>query len=298
LAARKAKGFRPSLPVVLTLAEVRRENEQMVTLLFQVPEAREAAARGLDLGAFVPGRFFMLWIPRLDEKPYALSHVGPDGLSVSVHKRGPFSTRLGELEPGARVGFRGPLGRGFWDFERFAGSERVGLIGGGCGTAVLAPLAERLPRATLVQGANTAGRVLFRDRFAGQVIFTDDGSAGRKGFPTEWLDERLAAGALDMVYTCGPEAMTAAIASTCLRAGVACQVSLERYMKCGVGVCGQCECDGRLVCLDGPTFSAEELAQMPSFGRARRDKTGRRIDLAMVTPCPAEPRKPPAPQSL
>jgi dihydroorotate dehydrogenase electron transfer subunit len=275
---------------VLTLAQVRRENDEMVTLFFPVPEAADAAARGLDLSAFVPGRFFMVWIPRLDEKPYALSYLDAERLAITVQKRGPFSTRLFELKPGAKVGLRGPFGRGFWDIEKHAGSSRVALIGGGCGTAVLAPLARMLPGATLVEGARSARVVLRLEGIERQVLFTDDGSAGRQGFPTAWLEEQ--AGGVDMIYTCGPEAMIYAVVAACLRAGIACQASLERYMKCGVGVCGQCDCDGRLVCRDGPTFGAEELADMPSFGRARRDKTGRRIELTIAAQCPSGPIQP------
>jgi hypothetical protein len=161
--------------------------------------------------------------------------------------------------------------------------------------ADLAPLAERLPRAAFVQGANTAGVLLYRDRFPNQVIFTDDGTAGRQGFPTEWVEEQARRKRLAMVYTCGPEAMMAAVADVCRRYGVGCQVSMERYMKCGIGVCGQCDCDGRRVCVEGPTFSLEELADMPSFGRIRRDRTGRRIDVAGAEQCPSAPRAPHSP---
>ena len=279
--------FAASLPVVLTVEEVKRETEGMVTLFFARPDPAEAAAQGLDLEAFSPGRFFMVWLPRLDEKPYAVSYLDEERFGISVQKRGPFSTRLCEARPGEKVGLRGPFGRGFWDLEHHAGSDAVALMGGGCGMAVLAPLAERLPRAAVVQGARTAGALVFRDRFPGHVVFTDDGSAGRKGFPTEWLKEH--AGRLEMVYTCGPEEMMAAVAAVCRPEGIGCQVSMERYMKCGVGVCGQCDCDGQRVCLEGPTFSLEELAAMPSFGRVRRDRTGRRVDVVEAGRCPTGP---------
>lgn len=286
----KEAAFKASLPVALTLDEVRRENAEMVTLFFPVPDAQEASAQGLDLASFAPGRFFMVWLPRLDEKPYAVSCLDGRRLGITVQKRGPFSTRLCSLEPGARVGLRGPFGRGFWGVEQHAQSEQVALIGGGCGMAVLAPLAERVPHATIVQGARSANVVLFQERFDRQVLFTDDGSAGRGGFPTEWLEEHAEAGHVDMVYTCGPEIMMADVVSICRRAGIACQVSMERYMKCGFGVCGQCDCDGRRVCVEGPTFSIEELADMPSFGRTRRDKTGKRLPVTVEDQCPSGPR--------
>jgi dihydroorotate dehydrogenase electron transfer subunit len=267
----------------------------MVTLFLPLPEPGCAAPQGLDMAAFRPGRFFMLWLPRLDEKPYAVSYLDGERLGITVLERGPFSRRLCDLEPGATLGLRGPFGRAFWDYERHADSERAALVGGGCGMAVLAPLADRLPRASVVQGARSADGLLYEERFRNHVIFTDDGSAGRRGFPTEWLEERVEQGALDMVYTCGPEVMMAAVASICRRAGIGCQVSLERYMKCGIGVCGQCDCDGRRVCVEGPTFGLDELEEMPSFGRARRDKMGRRMPLSEADRCPSGPVPPPAP---
>jgi dihydroorotate dehydrogenase electron transfer subunit len=69
------------------------------------------------------------------------------------------------------------------------------------------------------------------------------------------------------------------VVEICDDAGLPCQAALERYMKCGIGVCGQCDCDGRLVCRDGPVFGREELAEMPSFGRVRRTATGEEVAI-------------------
>ena len=286
----QAQGVKPALPVVLTVCEARRENNEMVTLFLEAPDRSDAAARGLDLAAFRPGQFFMVWVPRLDEKPYVLSYLDEGRLGITVQRRGPFSTYLCELQPGARLGLRGPYGRPFWDVERHAVSSRAALFGGGCGMATMALLAERLPEATVVQGARSADVVLFPGRFSRQVLFTDDGSAGRPGFPTQWLEEQEGTGAVDMVYTCGPEQMMFALAGICRAAGIGCQVSMERYMKCGIGVCGQCDCDGQLVCQDGPTFTLEDLARMPSFGAMRRDKTGRALPVGMGESCPSGPQ--------
>jgi len=282
-------GVRAALPVVLDVVEVRRENDEMVTVFLARPDEAEAAAMGLALAEFVPGRFFMVWLPGLDEKPYAVSHLDDERVGLTVQRRGPFSTTLSGMAPGGKVGLRGPFGHGFWGVQKHGDGARVALIGGGCGTGVVAPMRAVLPKATVVQGARTAGVVLRLPGLGEQVIFTDDGTEGRKGFPTEWLGEQLQAGGLDAVYTCGPEAMMVGVVSLCREAGVECQVCMERYMKCGIGVCGQCECDGRRVCVEGPAFSAEELAEMPSFGRRRRDKSGRMITLDA---CPSGPKEP------
>jgi dihydroorotate dehydrogenase electron transfer subunit len=262
----------------------------MVTLFCPRP-GPDAAVRGLDLDAVEPGQFVMLWIPRMDEKPYTIGYLDSDRIGITVQRRGPFSRRLFQMQPGDKIGLRGPYGRPFWDLDRHAGNERVTLLGGGCGMATIGLLAERLPAARIVQGARSERFLLYRDRFPEQVVFTDDGSAGRQGFPTQWLEERIERGELEMVYTCGPELMMAAVVNICRASAIPCQVSMERYMKCGIGVCGQCDCDGKLVCRQGPTFDLGDLAEMPSFGKMRRDKTGRALPVGIGESCPSGPQR-------
>ncbi|MCL1984036.1 MAG: dihydroorotate dehydrogenase electron transfer subunit, partial [Methanomassiliicoccaceae archaeon] len=64
---------------------------------------------------------------------------------------------------------------------------------------------------------------------------------------------------------------------TCMDAGVKCQVSLERFMKCGAGLCGSCVMDGMRVCEDGPVFSGEQVEKLKEMGRFRRDPAGNRV---------------------
>ena len=276
------EALKPQLPVVLPLLETRQETRLMATLLFPVPDRPDPS---FDLPSLAPGRFIMVWLPGLDEKPYAVSSLGDGRFGLTVMRRGAFSTALHEAAPGALVGFRGPYGRGFWGWEDRADPQRIVILGGGCGMAPLKLLADRIPGATVIQGAPTGEDVLFRDHLPDQIVFTEDGSLGRKGFPTLELERLIERGEVDAVYTCGPEPMMAAVVELCRGAAVECQASLERYMKCGFGVCGQCECDGRLVCRDGPVFSAAELENMPSFGKATRLKTGRKVDIAADDAC-------------
>ena len=96
-------------------------------------------------------------------------------------------------------------------------------------------------------------------------LTTDDGSAGTKGTVMALLPQLLAEGGYDCVYVCGPVPMMRAVANACLEAGIKCQVSLEKYMACGLGACLSCACEGigkRLkVCKDGPVFWAEEVGE-------------------------------------
>ena len=249
------------LPRMVPIVEVKDEADDVRTLWL---------AQELD---FQPGQFVMLWIPRLDEKPYTLSATAPGRAAVTVRRRGPFSERLFRMKPGESVGLRGPYGKGFI-------IKRPGVIvAGGCGLATLAPLKDAMPDAILICGATSADGIMFQDRFPDMVVCTDDGSAGRKGFPTEVLKEHLDRREARAVYTCGPEVMMRAVFDLCEKYRVECQAGLERYMKCGIGVCGQCACGDKLVCLDGPVFNSDELRTMGEFGRTARLKSGRRVTV-------------------
>lgn len=269
----------PQVPAVLPVVGRAKESEHMASLFFPVPKSRRGQNRpvpSFDLSTYGAGQFIMVWLPGIDEKPYVVSYLGPNRFGITILERGEFSTALCGLEEGSRVGFRGPYGRGFWDTDRDGGAV---LIGGGCGMATLGVLKHRLPDATLVQGAATERDVIFTTRFPNQIIYTEDGSMGCRGLPTDWLEDAVQDDAVDRVYVCGPELMTVRVLDICRRAGVPCQASVERYMKCGIGVCGQCEIDGRLACKDGPVFSAEELGRLPSFGKITRDKSGAPIPV-------------------
>ena len=69
------------------------------------------------------------------------------------------------------------------------------------------------------------------------------------------------------------------VVDLCRDRKIACQASVERFMKCGIGICDACVLDDVLVCKDGPVFSGEELAKSEDFGKFRRDESGRRVPL-------------------
>jgi dihydroorotate dehydrogenase electron transfer subunit len=113
----------------------------------------------------------------------------------------------------------------------------------------------------------------FEKHNAKAFISTDDGSAGFKGFVTEmlrnWLTNKKPDSSKTIIYACGPEAMLAEVANLSSRFNIPCQVSLERMMACGTGLCQSCavrcintqtkETGFRLCCKDGPVFWADEV---------------------------------------
>jgi dihydroorotate dehydrogenase electron transfer subunit len=132
-------------------------------------------------------------------------------------------------------------------------------------------------------GARTAEELLFEERLAKAgadvKVATDDGSRGHKGFVTQLAEAMVGERMPDLIIACGPEPMLNAVVGMATKYKIECQCSLERYMKCGIGLCGSCQCGKYTVCGDGPVFTAQQLAQTEDFGKWKRDASGRRIGL-------------------
>ena len=233
-----------------------------------------------------PGQFIQVWLPGVDEKPFSISYQEPSKTGFTVEKVGAFTERLFEKRPGDFVGIRGPYGNGF-DLGDY---RSIAIVSGGCGCAPTAPLAERAHRqglaVTYLIGARSRERLIFRDRMEGQGIrtpvATDDGSVGHHGLVTDVLLQVLDREPIEAVFGCGPERMLKRVFDICRHVGLPCQLSLERYMKCAIGVCGSCALDGTgwLVCKDGPVFSDKQLACVTEFGAYRRNAAGRAVPLS------------------
>jgi dihydroorotate dehydrogenase electron transfer subunit len=226
-----------------------------------------------------PGQFVMVWIPGDDEIPMSLSYTGPSkGITVKV--MGATSRAIQSIPVGAPIGIRGPYGNRFDLTPR-----RILIVGGGSGSAVLAPAAERAggqgAELTAALGATTAAELLFADRFramgARVVESTDDGSRGMAGFVTLLADRLLREGNFDVVWTCGPEVMMQKVCESAQPRRVPVFCSVERQMKCALGLCDACALGPLHVCVDGPVFPAERLVGLEEFGRFKRDASGRRV---------------------
>ena len=109
---------------------------------------------------------------------------------------------------------------------------------------------------------------------ANHWICTDDGSMGEHCNAVEMVKKVLADHEYDEIIACGPEVMLFFLKKYLDEIGMRYQFSLERYMKCGAGVCGACMCDDQRVCKDGPVFTGEQISKMKDFGNGRRDAAG------------------------
>ncbi len=249
------------LPEFVRIEKIVQENPYVKTFFLN----RKTGAK--------PGQFVMVWIPGLDEKPFSLSYTG-DRTAITVEEKGKFTKALFRMKAGDSVGLRGPYGNGF------VTKGNACVVAGGCGIAPLSPLIGKLKNPFVILGAKTRGRLIFGKRFPNAKIMTDDGSFGEKGFTTDALENALKGRKFGVVYTCGPEVMIKKVFDICEIRGIECQASLERYMKCGLGVCGQCEINGFRVCKEGPVFSSEQLKLMGDFGKEARLKSGKKVPVS------------------
>lgn len=219
-----------------------------------------------------PGQFIMVWMPGLGEIPISLSHTG-DMKGITVKRFGPTSTALTELVKGDRIYFRGPYGN---TFRKSDGKHLI--IGGGSGMAGLLPLVDSGSFGLV--SARSSDELLFADKFSKGNVYlaTDDGSAGVKGYAVDALKE-IDLSSFSHLYVCGPEMMLKTILDYIDGKGIKADFSLERNMKCGIGVCDSCSMGGLQLCKDGPVFTLSQLKELPEFGSSRLTESGKRISL-------------------
>jgi dihydroorotate dehydrogenase electron transfer subunit len=275
--ARAFAKFRPGQFVQVDVSHLGLPDESLIA-----PDLRDAAKRNILL-----------------RRPFSFADVtaGPDKTTVELLYcvLGPASVRLTTLRPGDSLSFLGPLGNGF---QVPPGKRLALLVVGGMGAPPIRCLAKLLraehPDTNVIAfvGAKTAQALPFEGQFDNvpeqidflvpafakfgipSAVTTDDGSAGRRGFITDrlahWLDDqRDWSPQRTIIYGCGPEAMLAAVARVAAERNIECQVSMERRMACGIGVCQSCAVECRvegsnetiykLCCQDGPVFDARDI---------------------------------------
>jgi dihydroorotate dehydrogenase electron transfer subunit len=271
-------GEKHEQPIVLPIKKIVEEAKDLKTFVLEYPLKSE------------PGQFIMAWIPRLDSKPFAVSFQDKKEFHFAVLAVGPFTKKMMELKEGDKIGFFGPYGNSF-DIS----GKRIALVGGGCGTPPLKFAAiEAMNKGIevdFIMGARDKDHIAYADEFEkldmNVFITTDDGSLGEKGYTTDVLKKRLEEVKYDCIYTCGPEIMMQAVMDIADEHDIRCQVSMERYMKCGFGVCGQCAVDGPGVpiCKKGPVFEKDMIKKITEFGKYRRDASGAKVDFSGKPVC-------------
>lgn len=265
----------PFAPLPYRVGRVRRETQDIATL--------ELAPVTGERPSYQPGQFNMLYVFGIGE--VAISVSGDPAASGSyvhtVRDVGIVSRAIAKSKPGATLGVRGPYGTP-WPVEAAEGNDVV-FVAGGLGLAPLRPAIyhvlarrERYGRVVILYGTRSPSDLLFRQeverwrrRLDLEVLVTVDRAdanwrgdvgvvprlIGRAGF-----DPRSTVG-----MVCGPEVMMRFTAVALQHAGVAMDriyLSMERNMKCAIGLCGHCQFGADFVCKDGPVMRYDRIADI------------------------------------
>jgi dihydroorotate dehydrogenase electron transfer subunit len=261
-----------------TIIDVTTENATVKTYTFIDKQSAKAKS----------GQFLMLWIPGIDEIPLSIFNTTEEGkISVVVKAVGEATQHLHNMKPGTTIGIRGPFGNNFTQ-----NNGNVLLIGGGTGIAPLLFLTKNLitnkiKKLTFIVGAKTKNELLFTEQLnkvcQGKnklIITTNDGTYGLQGLVTEPLTTLLIKEKFDAIYTCGPEIMVKKIFELTQKHKLPLEASLERLMRCGIGLCGSCVIGQYRVCKDGTVFNEKQLNEIKEeLGTTKIDFSGNKIPI-------------------
>jgi dihydroorotate dehydrogenase electron transfer subunit len=220
---------------------------------------------------FKPGQFVQVRVDGSPEtflrRPISIHDVDyeKNTIKLLIQIAGKGTEALSKLRDGDLLNIIYPLGN---SFGLPAVNDNVLLVGGGCGVAPLLFLGKYLKSKgyipDILLGFRNSTRIIEFEEYLkiGKVFLsTEDGSSGEKGFVTS--NSIFSSGKYDRIYCCGPDSMMKEIAVHCKKNNIACEVSLENLMACGIGACLCCIVDtvnGNLcTCIDGPVFNINEL---------------------------------------
>ncbi len=272
----------PWLPVPYSVQERRSETPDTVTLVL-APGAGPAPLR------FGPGQFNMLYLFGIGEVPISICGDPADSQHYvhTIRSAGRISDALCRVAPGATVGVRGPYGTG-WPIREAVGHDVV-IVAGGLGLPPLRPALleilrhrDRYGRVEVIYGARSPKDLVYYDqiqawrsrpdlRFQTTVDTAGHDWHGDVGVVTTRLPDARFEPKDTVAFLCGPEIMMKLTAQALVQRGVdrdAIWVSLERNMKCAIGLCGHCQFGADFVCRNGPVvryraveraFSTREL---------------------------------------
>ena len=213
---------------------------------------------------FKAGEFVFLWIPGVGEKPFSVAMTSP--LTFIIKKRGPFTEAVFDsLNEGDTIMLRGPYGAEA-DTPK---TKRAIIIAGGTGEAVAFPLAQKLKKqgtemSFLVGTSVTGNRGILEQelaQFGSYLCISDSGKPGRI---LDYLDDEIRTTPIEdtAFYLIGPEIFMKIAASKIRATGAQTDrilLSMEKSTMCGVGLCGECSCGGRLACQWGTFMTMEFL---------------------------------------
>jgi NAD(P)H-flavin reductase len=264
-------------PIVPLSAEIRRviwETDDTFTLLIDPPHNDGKSF------SFTPGQFNMVYAFGIGESAISISSdpARPNVLAHTIHRVGTVTSALSKVRRGDLIGIRGPYGKG-WPLEEAAGKD-VCIAAGGIGLAPLRPVIYSLikrrddfGRIIILYGARSPLDLLYRVELEQwnklpniEVITTVDRGdwtwKGYIGVVTNLFSYIKMDSRETIALVCGPEVMMKFTVEELQRRGLAADqihISMERNMKCGVGLCGHCQFGPKFICKDGPVFRLPDV---------------------------------------
>lgn len=272
------------LPRTYRIKDIRQETEMVRTYTFDG-----------SLGAR-PGQCVMVWLPGVDEVPMSVAYDDGATTKITFFAVGEMTEELARKGVGDLVGLRGPFGT-HYEWEP---GQHIVLVAGGYGAAPMYFIAQSTVEhgctLEVIVGAKTKDHLLYIEEFetlphVSLHITTNDGSMGFKGFNVTLLEEMLSSvvhekksrkspsiSPIDQIFACGPEQMLKRVSDVAAAHNVPSQLSLERYMKCGFGLCGNCVVDplGVRLCVEGPVVKNDTCVKITEFGKYHRDQLGKK----------------------
>lgn len=263
----------PMLPRLHRVVSKRVEGPGVVTLALEPRDSVQMSFR--------PGQFNMLWVFGVGEAAISMRADPVQGVLLhSIREVGAITRALCALQPGESVGVRGPFGSS-WRVDGARGGDVV-LVAGGLGLAPLlgaawqvAAARDEYDRALLLVGARSPEQLLFsRDLEQLQALGVEVQTIvdhafgdwkGQVGLVTELVEQSQFDAKNALALVCGPEVMMRFTARALMDRGVradSVRISMERNMKCAIGLCGHCQFGPHFICREGPVFTYESIAPL------------------------------------
>lgn len=265
-------------PKIVEIKRIKEENNDIKTFFVNIEKEPE------------PGNYVMLFVPWSKDKnvepsdqiPISISSYKDKTIGLSIKNVGETTKALHDFEPGDKIGITGPLGNSF----KIRG-KRILIVAGSVGLAPLYFLSKvaktKKKQIYVIYGVKSKNELFLikeLEKISEDVIITtEDGSYQKKGCATDFLEDFYKSNKIDSIYSCGPEMMMKKVLDFSLENKIFSQFSLDRYIRCGVGLCGFCAVDGLRVCKDGPVLNKEQLKHSKEFGVAKRSKSGMLLNI-------------------
>ncbi|MFP4213957.1 MAG: FAD/NAD(P)-binding protein [Desulfohalobiaceae bacterium] len=268
----------PYLPEMATIQEVIQETSNIKTLRLTLNDEQR-----MREFSFQPGQVAQLSMFGTGESTFVINSppTRKDYLQFSIMRAGEVTTRLHSLKPGDQVGVRAPLGNSF-PLQSLQGKNIV-FIGGGIGMAPLRTLLltmldsrQDFGNISVIYGARTPQDLCYTYEFeqwrsqGAELTLTIDQEApnwdGKVGFVPTVLAEEAPSPHNAVAVTCGPPIMIKFVLKGLKELEFEDEqiiTTLEKRMKCGIGLCGRCNIGTHYVCVDGPVFTNAQLNQLP-----------------------------------